>query len=284
MSYYIGDSTSSIPSQGSRLLFNSTTFTPNKPYPINNNKLSQPLSFQAATQLSFYSPTHRMSYSIVAGVCHHHIRYDTRLPYPQSGSNQDFAVSYCSACLRSQAVAREHSDAADDYHSYSDYDRYDPERRDARRRYDTARIDMAHYQYEREDANRNATASRPSHLRPIPLTQEERDFIRGPSARIETSAYHTSEDSYRSNSEYSRRDTGYSPGRYADASGQGYYNTSDPYRESRSSGRGDSNRRRREGTPYPDRSSAYEDDERQAEEEEEQIRRIKDQLHRYRDV
>ncbi|MCJ1398399.1 hypothetical protein MMC11_001597 [Xylographa trunciseda] len=235
-----------------------------------------------------------MSYSIVAGVCHHHIRYDTHLPYPASGSNQDFGTPYCPTCLSEQAIQARHSHASADYSSYSDRDRDHPDRHDARRRLDSARIDLAHQQYERDDRTRAALAARPARHRPLDLTPEERAFIHGPAPRFDRSADYVPESEYRDPGSYCRRRDEYEPGRHADTSGYGYLNTSDPAAAARREARrrereaeagGGSGRRTREVTPHPGRyGGAYEDDERRAEEEEERIRRIKDDLYRYRDV
>ncbi|MCJ1391366.1 hypothetical protein MMC18_004229 [Xylographa bjoerkii] len=233
------------------------------------------------------------AYSIVGGVCQHHIRWDAQLPFPPSGSNQDFSIPYCPGCLEDQAIIPDHSYAADEYNFYIDRDPEDPKRFEARCRLDEARINLVHQQYNREDHTEDLLASRPAHLQPIPLTQEEWEFIHGPLARIDDDTEHVNEEFYRGPSAYRRRTNEYSPGRHADTSGQGYLNTSDPaaeQRRARRRNRAASNGRKRDATPHPGKSAVFEEDElrelldQQAGEEEEQIRRLKDKLHNYREV
>ncbi|MCJ1288001.1 hypothetical protein MMC26_007354 [Xylographa opegraphella] len=201
-------------------------------------------------------------------------------------------------------VLPQHAQALGDYIFHCELDRGDPDRYAARRRLDAARIDRIHQEYNDENYMRSLLAARPAHLQPIPLTREERDLIHGPSARIDTTVEHVDEEEYRDPGDYWRRTRYYMPGRYADTSGQGYVNTSDPddeRRESRGRDRAATQTRTRDPTPHPrmydedelrelmDQQSAaeeadeYEEEEElDPEEEEEQIRRIKDKLNEYK--
>ncbi|MCJ1416157.1 hypothetical protein MMC32_002492 [Xylographa parallela] len=251
------------------------------------------------------APAHdpKTPYSIVAGVCQHHIRFDTQRPYPLSDSNLDFSIRYCPDCLDEQLLAKEHSQALEDYSLYGSFERDDPDRIEARRRLDAARLDRVFHEYNREDHTAELLASSPAHLRPIPLTQEERDFIHGPSARLDPAIEHVDEEYYREQEAFRRRCSEYSPGRYADTSGRGYINTSDPdaaLREDRGRDRAAAAGTKRDVTPHPTRLALRKKDERRElrdqqqvaeaeeekdeKEEEERIRKLKDTLHKYRDV
>ncbi|MCJ1292306.1 hypothetical protein MMC34_003856 [Xylographa carneopallida] len=239
-------------------------------------------------------------YSIVAGICQHHIRFATQLPYAPSNTNYDFSTPYCQACLEDSLAIPNHTAAMDNYLRHDDLDLDDPDRHDARRRLDLARIDRAHHEYNCEDRNRGLLASRPAHLQPIPLTREQRDFLHGPSARIDTSTQHVDEEYYRDSGEYRRCTSEYLPGRYADTSGQGYLNTSDPAagrRRARRWRRAAAEARKRDATPHPERFAMYDEDEEdereeemaageeeKEEEREERMRRLKDKLFEYRHV
>ncbi|MCJ1384975.1 hypothetical protein MMC17_008093 [Xylographa soralifera] len=240
------------------------------------------------------------AYSIVAGVCQHHIRFDAQLPYPLSKSNQDFSVPYCPGCLDDATIIPRHSEALNEYFLYDDLDPDHPKRYEARRRLDVARIDRKHQEYNYENHTRDLLASRPAHLQPIPLTPEEREFIHRPSARIDTATEHVDEEYYRGHGAYCRGTNDYLPGRYADTSGQGYLNTSNPAaarREARGRVRAASDGRKRDATPHPGKSELYDEaelqelmdqqaaaEEEEEEEQEERIRRLKDKLYKYRDV
>ena len=239
------------------------------------------------------------AYSIVAGVCQHHIRFDAQRPFPQSNSNQDFSIPYCPGCLDDANIIPQHSQALNDYLLYSDLGSDHPERYEARRRLDVARIDRIHQEYNYENRTRDLLAAQPAHLQPIPLTQEERELIHGPSARIDTAAEHVDEEYYRASGAYWRGTNEYFPGRHADMSGQGYINTSNPAaesREARGRDRATTGGRNSDVTPHLAEFATSKDDELrelmnhqaatedEEEQEDERIRRLKDMLYEYRDV
>ncbi|KAK4541262.1 hypothetical protein LTR36_008178 [Oleoguttula mirabilis] len=188
-----------------------------------------------------------MSYQILASVCQHPIRASSSLPY--SGSNLDFDVRYCPSCSASRSVRQERDTTEQRYRQDRDLQELFPESdrttaRESRREYDRSRLayqEDLDYQQDRQDRERRA-AGRPT------MREEGRqfaglddpeylDFRRqmngyGRTTRIAEPEpeRHRSESQYRDQREYLRTSRRYEPGRYADRSGSGYYDTSDPYR------------------------------------------------------
>jgi hypothetical protein len=165
-----------------------------------------------------------MVYTIRACQCQHPIRSSSRLPW--SGTTLDYDVLYCKDCERSQKersqkVRYERSEAEREYErsklrhesgrmKYDEYKGY-------RSRYDRARI------AERVDydcLDRRASEDRRARGESRPRSSRRQ--------RFEDESSHRRESQYRDQPYYRRTSRSYSPGRYADRSGEGYYNTSRP--------------------------------------------------------
>ncbi|MCJ1258547.1 hypothetical protein MMC24_006380 [Lignoscripta atroalba] len=202
-------------------------------------------------------------YTINAGVCGHFLRHSDELPW--SGSTSDFDQRYCDDCERSQATYQSYNNARDDYELYSDVDRSDVDRETARFAFDSHRANLANEQSYALDRDffrrqRDGSPSRHPYDRPRRSSIYDQEYAsvwgsRGRNARIDPSQEHRYESSYRSQGDYRRPHRNYSPGRYADTSGYGWENTSNPYNPA---SRYDTPapRARRGGTPYPDRRSS----------------------------
>jgi hypothetical protein len=180
-----------------------------------------------------------MAYTIVASVCQHAIRTSSHLPW--SGSTLDFSVHYCNDCLRSRSVRSERREAEREHErarfrhdahrmNYSDY-------RSTRQRHDRARLAEVNdndYWTDRDDRERRATGR-------MTLQEESRRFAGTDDPewrsfrremqgnrdfRFETPSSHRRESQYRDQPSYRRSSRSYSPGRHADTTGHGYYDTS----------------------------------------------------------
>ena len=181
-------------------------------------------------------------YTIVASVCQHPLRQSSRLPW--SGSTFDFDVQYCPSCEASRSTRNERRNAEREYErSRTLYDSGSMSRstyKESRHRYDRSRladIEDREYWQERDDRERRSQG-RPT------LREESRRFAGlddpdylnlrrevngyGRTARIDDSGSYRRESEYRDQPSYRRSSRAYEPGRYADRSSRGYYNTSNP--------------------------------------------------------
>ncbi|KAI6840364.1 hypothetical protein KC332_g6950 [Hortaea werneckii] len=148
-----------------------------------------------------------MTYEAIARVCGHAVR--------ATSSNLD----YCTACRNSRRIREERDRAEMEYSR--DWMLHDllPEEHprstmtESRRRFDQARLAFAEDQAWREDRDRRERYEREGRL------SRSHD------------PWGTRESTYRDQTEYRRRSSRYEPGRYADRSGQGFYNTHDPVRD-----------------------------------------------------
>lgn len=199
-----------------------------------------------------------MVYQIRAFICQHIIRESATLPW--NGSELEMDRPYCRECENHNHVRSERISAQRDYESSrSRYDARDIDRdeyRESQRRYDRARVAQREddeYWEDRDDRERRAQG-RPT------LREEARSFagLDDPewltfkasmssgrsreTARFNDYGSHRRESQYRDQLSYRRDSRDYDPGRYADSSGRGYYNTSDPHYRSRSPPRRSANR------------------------------------------
>jgi hypothetical protein len=184
-----------------------------------------------------------MVYTILAYICQHPIRSSSRLPW--SGSTLDFDVHYCQDCERSNRIKSERREAEREYERSKfrhesgrmKYDEY----KGHRSRYDRARLaerEDSEYQERRDDEERRRQGRKT-------LREEAREFAgkddpdwlelkrmlgqdSSRRARIDetTRESHRRESQYRDQPYYRRSSRFYEPGRYADQTGEGYYDTS----------------------------------------------------------
>ena len=183
-------------------------------------------------------------YTITASICGHPIRQSSTLPW--SGSTADFDVRYCSdLCARGLPTRTTHRDAESAYNgSRSRYERGSisrREHRDTTRRYDDSRARLEEYNSAYEDREERSRLARGEST----LRERGRRFAGlddpewssfssqmnpryGTSARIAETDSHRRESQYREQPSYRRSSRAYEPGRYADTSGSGFYDTSRP--------------------------------------------------------
>ncbi|MCJ1422006.1 hypothetical protein MMC32_008375 [Xylographa parallela] len=207
------------------------------------------------------TPTEYVPYtahSIIAGVCHYHIRYDARLPFPASGFNQDFSNPYCPTCLHEQAIIPQHAHASDAYHQHGHLEHDDPDRYGARRRLDHARIDLAYRQYNRNDRARALLdACPPALLSTAP------PYGSIPRRSMSTRSITATLGSMRAAARSICR------GGMRMRAVRGNWNTSNPGRDRREARRrergAEEGRRRRDPTPHPGRFAIYEEEEEEEE-------------------
>lgn len=183
-----------------------------------------------------------MVYTIVASICGHPIRQSNTLPW--SGSTYDFDVRYCSKlCADGLQLRNERRTAESAYEtSQSRYDRGSisrAEHRSTRRRYDNSRSALADHDaaYEARDENWRTARGEPT------LAERGKRFAGSEDpawlafrrevnprhdqrAHFEDTTAHRRESQYREQPSYRRRSRDYSPGRYSDRSGSGFYDTS----------------------------------------------------------
>ncbi|MCJ1410616.1 hypothetical protein MMC19_004702 [Ptychographa xylographoides] len=189
----------------------------------------------------------------------------------------------CQDCRRYNLAFQRQSNAHDDFQLYSSIERGDEDRDATRMRYDTARANLAnerlHIQErterERGEPSRSLYSSADRYQERFDPMSSSSRYER--SARFDESQEHRYPTQYRDTAEYNRPHRRYTPGRYADTTGLGYYNTADPEAD-RHSDR-EETRRAREGTPYPVRGRDR--DEMSAEEEDRRIRDLRNQIAQY---
>lgn len=102
---------------------------------------------------------------------------------------------------------------------------------ESRRRFDQARLAFAEDQAWREDRDRRERYEREGRLS---RSHDPWGAHRSSGSRRVQFANldsHRRESTYRDQTEYRRRSSRYEPGRYADRSGRGFYNTNDPVRD-----------------------------------------------------
>ncbi len=226
--------------------------------------------FSRRPSTSYYSSSRRPS------------AYETssRRPSAYDSSERD-------ADERSSRIREERRNASHDYHAAKfrlennrgDHDEY----RSSRRRYDSARLEAVRdddYWQERDDSARRARGQRTRHSEaraaeglddPDYLAFKE-DMCGYKSTWIASPERHRRESRYREQPLYKRKSPSYSPGYYADTSGEGYYDTSGY--EGKTTKRAKASRAARARTPSPVRSpsppmrrpstrrpSGYDDDE-----------------------
>lgn len=183
-----------------------------------------------------------MTYTIYASICQHPIRQSSTLPW--SGSPLDFDVRYCSdLCARGLPTRNEHRAAESAYtSSRSRLDRGSisrAEHRPTQRRFDRSRAALEQYNYdlnERDENSRRARGERTLRDRGRSFAglddpawtafQRQMNPRHGQRATIEDSDRHRRESQYRDQADYRRASRHYEPGRYADTSGSGFYDTS----------------------------------------------------------
>ena len=199
-----------------------------------------------------------MPYTHYASVCGHAIRTSSQ-PNPSFGANgMDFSVRYCSdLCARGLQVRNERREAESAYESSRS--------RETRRAYDRSRSAVANYEssYQdrddrerrsrgeetlREQGRRYAGLDDPDYLQ----FRQDTNSRYGQRARVTESSSHRPETNYRDQTSYRRSSRQYDAGRYADRSGSGYINTSDPPRRETHSPRRASSTSSRRSDAYLD--------------------------------
>ncbi|KAI7356786.1 hypothetical protein KC320_g2035 [Hortaea werneckii] len=167
-----------------------------------------------------------MTHEVIARVCGHAVR--------ATSSNLD----YCTACRNSRRIREERDRAEMEYSR--DYMLHDllPEEHprstmtESRRRFDQARLAFAEDQAWREDRDRRERYEREGRLsRSHDPWGTYRSNGSSRRAQFANPDSHRRESTYRDQTEYRRRSSRYEPGRYADRSGRGFYNTHDPVRD-----------------------------------------------------
>lgn len=185
-----------------------------------------------------------MPYEILASVCQHRIRTSSTLPW--SGTNLDFDIQYCNSCQNSRHIRSERDRSEREYHAaYLMHDLLPDQypcssHRERRREYDDARLAYAEdlqYQQDRDDHERRRRGERSLRDQGRSFTGLDdpewlafsRRMTGHRETRFEAPERHRRESQYRDQRAYRRSSSRYRRGTHADASGYGYYNTSDPY-------------------------------------------------------
>lgn len=176
-------------------------------------------------------------HTVYAGICKHPIRHSS--PLPSSGSTIDNDVQFCSDCETSKQLEQEH-DQARDVHDrlFKESPRRRQPLRDARGQFIATKL--AILQHEELHTKRRNTGRRDSGLPGLEENtskpREDNRRLSSPSTperprksvRFDAMQIHRPEDQYRSIDEFMREHAWYIPGRWADKTGEGFFNTSDP--------------------------------------------------------
>ncbi|EME84243.1 uncharacterized protein MYCFIDRAFT_173272 [Pseudocercospora fijiensis CIRAD86] len=178
-------------------------------------------------------------HTIFASICRHPIRHS--LPLPDPTTRLDPAVSYCGDCITSQNLTRECEEArqklaAADVEDHTAHQAA----RNIWRRAKLKLIEHGERQRDRptaEDLQREdsspaygtRTLQQVQDSNGIPPPQRLR---RTRSVRFDETQQHRAEGQYRRVSDFDRSLPEYEPGQWADQTGAGHVNTSDPYEES----------------------------------------------------
>lgn len=182
--------------------------------------------------------------TITATVCKHPIRSSAEIPHSINGIN--FAIPYCGACAKSRNIAAE-NDAADRAHkrlqAAQDLDGDRSELRIARIRCRKAHLVFVQdqeqsvdgYHTEHEQPRDEEAAGMPMELDSIlkdpAISSTKKDLT----VKFSFTDYYRPEEEYRDQLQFNRTAAHYERGLYADETGSGFINTSDPYASDTSS-------------------------------------------------
>lgn len=184
--------------------------------------------------------------TITATVCLHPIRSSAELPHSIHGMS--FSVPYCGPCTKSREIAKRKEIAGHEHEQLirlkktqeTDGDRTEDDRltlRSARRSCNLA--NLAYLQDREQQAERyrkdhgvlprdEAAESHVEFYSILKASAKPRPK-KDTSVRFDDMQAHRPEEDYRSREEFDRSTSLYEPGLHADQSGDGFYNTCDPY-------------------------------------------------------
>lgn len=218
--------------------------------------------------------------TITATICLHPIRSAAELPHTRMGIN--FNVPFCGECSKSRAIAAEHEAAYIEHKRLEEMQEQDPDRdrqelREARVRYSKAHFAYLADQELRTQRHRNDHSVPPQEVAtasPTALDSILRDEST-PRARKDLTVHfdetddYRPEEEYRSQSSFDRTADHYKPGLHADDSGNGFFNTSDPYLSDTSSELSDLSSEKTDEEPSDEKreDSGNEEDKQSSDEE-----------------
>ncbi|KXT06887.1 hypothetical protein AC578_7195 [Pseudocercospora eumusae] len=173
-----------------------------------------------------------------AGICRHPIRHSSIPPDP--APQLDPAVPYCGDCTTSQHLMRECEEARQEL-AAADVDDQ-PTRQAARDRWHRAKLNLIEHEerqggrstaqeLQREDSGAADEGQTPQEVQGSNGVQLPQGLRRTRSVRFDEKQKHRAEGQYRSRFDFHRSLPEYEPGQWADQTGAGYANTSDPYVE-----------------------------------------------------
>jgi hypothetical protein len=184
--------------------------------------------------------------TITATVCLHPIRSSAELPYSIHGMS--FSIPYCGPCTKSREIAKRKEIAGHEHEQLiklkktqeADGDRTEDDRltlRSARRRCNLA--NLAYIQDREQQAERyrkdhgvlprDEAAESHAEFYSILKASAKPQLKKDTSVRFDDMQTHRPEEYYRSREQFDRSTSLYEPGLHADQSGDGFYNTCDPY-------------------------------------------------------
>ncbi|KAF7186356.1 hypothetical protein HII31_12287 [Pseudocercospora fuligena] len=175
-------------------------------------------------------------HTIFASTCHHPIRHSSILPDP--ATRLDPAVPYCGECITSQNLTRECEEARQELAAADVEDH--PARQAARNKWHRAKLNLIEHEGRQRDrptaADLQLEASSPAEDVQSSKQIPDSNGIRLPrrvrrtrSVRFDETQKHRAEGQHRRASDFDRTHPEYEPGQWADQTGSGYANTSDPY-------------------------------------------------------